>query len=220
MTSAAARPEFLMCPADFFEIRYEINAWMEGNTGRSRRERARQQWRALHDELARRATVQTLPPVAGLPDLVFTANAGLVVGNRVVLGRFRFPERKIEEPLFRKWFEEHGYEVLAPPPDVYFEARAMHCRPRRTAHLVGFRFPFRARRRRVDRARPPDRSHPAAVGRPAVLSPRHLPPAAGRRRADVSPPRLRRTFAPPDRSARSGGQAHRDRREGRLRFLL
>lgn len=143
MTSVAARPEFLMCPADFFEIRYEINAWMEGNTGRSRRERARQQWRALHDELARRATVQTLPPVAGLPDLVFTANAGLVVGNRVVLGRFRFPERKIEEPFFRKWFEEHGYEVLAPPPDVYFEGEG-DALPDRAAPRIWLGYGFRS----------------------------------------------------------------------------
>ncbi|MEN6627638.1 MAG: TIGR00300 family protein [Candidatus Sumerlaeia bacterium] len=115
------RPEFLMCPADFFEIQYEINAWMEGNTGRSRQTRAREQWRALHEEIARRASVKLLRPVPNRPDLVFTANGGLVIGNKAVLGRFRHPERRPEEPLFKAWFEEHGYDVVVPPANVYFE---------------------------------------------------------------------------------------------------
>ncbi|MCE5230843.1 TIGR00300 family protein [bacterium] len=121
MEQTAINPEFLMCPADYFEIRYEINAWMEGNTGRSRLSHAREQWRALHEQISRRATVRLMRPASGLPDLVFTANAGLVIGKKAVLGRFRYPERRPEEPLYRKWFEENGYEVFATPPDLYFE---------------------------------------------------------------------------------------------------
>src|SRR5436309_7222264 len=53
-----------------------------------------------------------MQPVPGLPDLVFTANAGVVVGRKAVPSRFRHPERRREEPYFEAWFRDHGYEVI------------------------------------------------------------------------------------------------------------
>ncbi|PPQ40718.1 N-Dimethylarginine dimethylaminohydrolase [Rhodoblastus acidophilus] len=115
------RPHFLMCPPDFFGVSYVINPWMEGQTGHTDAAAARAQWTALRDALARAADVSLIAPHPGLPDLVFTANAGLVIGARALLSRFRCPQRRGEEPLFRSWFEKAGFEVVAPPHETCFE---------------------------------------------------------------------------------------------------
>ena len=53
---------------------------------------------------ARLPAVELVPPAAGLPDLVFTANAGVVLDRQVLLARFRHPERAREEPHFEAAF--------------------------------------------------------------------------------------------------------------------
>src|SRR6185295_9806848 len=67
------------------------------------------------------AVLERMKPVPALPDMVFTANAGVVVGGRAVPSRFRHPERRREEPFFEAWFREHGYHVIVLEPDIYFE---------------------------------------------------------------------------------------------------
>src|SRR5207237_208780 len=57
----------------------------------------------------------------GLPDMVFTANAGLAVGKKFVLSRFLPRERRGEEPYFKKWFKKQGFEIFELPPDLPFE---------------------------------------------------------------------------------------------------
>jgi N-dimethylarginine dimethylaminohydrolase len=76
----------------------------------------------LHEALIKAgAEVSLLEPAAGLPDLVFTANAGLVFLDRVLLSRFRYSQRKAEEPVFAKWFAENGFAVDDVPEDFSFE---------------------------------------------------------------------------------------------------
>jgi N-dimethylarginine dimethylaminohydrolase len=104
-------PHILMCPPDYFGIEYEINPWMSRRRPCDR-DLAVRQWedlrRALEDAGAKTSCV---PPVAGLPDLVFTANAALVYDDLAILSRFRHPQRQKEEPYFRRWFAEHGYRI-------------------------------------------------------------------------------------------------------------
>jgi N-dimethylarginine dimethylaminohydrolase len=50
------------------------------------------------------AAVELVPPAPGVPDLVFTANAGVVLDRQVLLARFRHPERRREEPHFEAAF--------------------------------------------------------------------------------------------------------------------
>src|SRR5262245_21807691 len=100
-------PRILMCPPDFYGIEYEINAWMSRSRGSSPA-LARQQWQALHDALLGLGVqVELLVPRPGLPDLVFTANAGLVSGQRFFTSRFRHDVRAKEEPFFDAWFAAH-----------------------------------------------------------------------------------------------------------------
>ena len=60
-------------------------------------------------------------PRQGLPDMVFTANAGLVLGREVVLSRFFHPERQGEEPHFKQLVRGAGFAVHELPKDLPFE---------------------------------------------------------------------------------------------------
>jgi len=112
---------FLMCRPEHFDVQYVINPWMEGNVHKSSPETAAEQWHKLFRLLKEQAKVEQVPPQPGLPDMVFTANAGLVVGDQVVLSRFLHRERQGEEPHFKKWFAEHGFTVHELPDDLPFE---------------------------------------------------------------------------------------------------
>ncbi|MDB5763693.1 MAG: amidinotransferase family protein [Herminiimonas sp.] len=111
----------LMCAPDYFEVAYVINPWMEGNVARGNSNAAMRQWNALARLIGKVAQVERVAAVPGVPDMVFTANAGLVLENRFVLSRFRHAERQGEEPHFAKWFADQGFEVLTLPPDMAFE---------------------------------------------------------------------------------------------------
>jgi N-dimethylarginine dimethylaminohydrolase len=68
-------------------------------------EAAHRQWSALHAALLDKgASVEFVDPKPGLPDLVFTANAAIVLDGKALLSRFRHPERKGEEPVFAAAF--------------------------------------------------------------------------------------------------------------------
>jgi N-dimethylarginine dimethylaminohydrolase len=110
-----------MCPPEYFTVAYIINPWMHGNLRRIDNAVARQQWRALYDIISDLATVRLVLPQPGSPDMVFTANAGLVKGKRFIVSRFRYPERQYEEPYFADWFMDRGYDVSLMPRDVPFE---------------------------------------------------------------------------------------------------
>ena len=109
------RPTILMCPPDFYGIEYSINPWMDPARGADR-ELAIQQWSQLRDKLAATgAELRLMEPVSGLPDLVFTANAGLVWQDLVFVATFRHGARQGETPIDRDWFLNQGFEVCLPP---------------------------------------------------------------------------------------------------------
>jgi len=108
LAEAGARPRLLMCPPRHFAVTYSINPWMDPRSwagdGHLHAE-AERQWTALHDALITAgAVVETIKPAAGLPDLVFTANAAVVLDRKAVLSRFRHAERRNEEPIFAAHF--------------------------------------------------------------------------------------------------------------------
>lgn len=110
-----------MCAPDHYDVDYVINPWMEGNIHKSSRDRAVEQWHKLHHVLKDHAIVDLVNPEKGWPDMVFTANAGLVLGKNVVLSRFLHKERQGEEPHFKQWFEAQGYTVHELPKELPFE---------------------------------------------------------------------------------------------------
>jgi N-dimethylarginine dimethylaminohydrolase len=112
---------FLMCPPEYFDVAYVINPWMQGNMRNIDNRLAKAQWRGLYDRVSHHARVRLMHPEPSSPDMVFTANAGLVLERNFLVSRFRHLERQSEEPYFAEWFVEHGFAVTAGPPEVSFE---------------------------------------------------------------------------------------------------
>jgi N-dimethylarginine dimethylaminohydrolase len=121
MRNEFARPTILMCPPEHYGIEYEINPWMSRQRPADRRVAATQ-WHGLYEllrSLGAEICLQT--PVPGLPDLVFTANAGLVCHRTVYLSRFRHAARQGETPHDQAWFEANGFRTVALPEGLDFE---------------------------------------------------------------------------------------------------
>jgi arginine dihydrolase len=121
---------FLMCRPDHFAVSYTINPWMDPESwardGRAHTAAARQ-WAALHRQLVKLgAAVELVPPAPGVPDLVFTANAAVVLDAQVLLARFRHPQRQREEVQFEAAFQAlqargHVDAVRKLPDDLVLE---------------------------------------------------------------------------------------------------
>jgi N-dimethylarginine dimethylaminohydrolase len=110
-----------MCPPQHFGVLYEINPWMHTEVTVDV-ELARAQWDGLVANLtAAGADVVTMMPAEHVPDLVFTANAGLVSGTTFVPSHFRFPERQPETAVFAAWFEAAGSTVRRLPVELDHE---------------------------------------------------------------------------------------------------
>jgi N-dimethylarginine dimethylaminohydrolase len=115
------RPTILMCPPDYYGIEYEINPWMS-RSRQSDPAESRRQWQALEALLeSLGAEIRLMQPLKGLPDLVFTANAGLVLRNKVYLARFRYPARQAETPVDDGWFRNAGFDTVILPGHWSFE---------------------------------------------------------------------------------------------------
>ena len=118
---AEPKPWILMCPPDFFTVDYVINPWMAGHESSFDRELAGRQWQTLRDTIAEYAEIAEIEPQPGLPDLVFTANAGAVYGNKAVASHFMPHERRPEEEHYKEWFRENGFELLDLDENIGFE---------------------------------------------------------------------------------------------------
>ncbi len=118
---SASQPHILMCQPDFYGIHYEINPWMS-RLRQSDRETAERQWNDLRSALeAAGARISLLPAVEGLPDMVFTANAALIYGDRAVMAHFRHPERQGEVEHDEAWLQTAGFRIEHVPGDLHFE---------------------------------------------------------------------------------------------------
>lgn len=103
------RPLFLMTDPGCFDVSYQINPWMKPDAWRADPVARLAAARDASAELRRAlvglgAQVETVRAARGLPDLVFPANAAIVLDGRALLARFRHPERQGEEAIFREVF--------------------------------------------------------------------------------------------------------------------
>jgi len=109
MIPSAPKARFLMCRPEHFGVTYTINPWMDPSSwareDRSLVSASRREWAALYRTLRNQgAAIELVPPAAGLPDLVFTANAAVVLDRQALLARFRHPQRQREEAHFEAAF--------------------------------------------------------------------------------------------------------------------
>jgi N-dimethylarginine dimethylaminohydrolase len=114
----ATRRGYLMCPPEHFAVSYAINPWMDPDEPTDAA-KARRQWdelRQVYLELGH--DVRTIEPVAGLPDMVFAANGGTVIGGTVLGARFLYPQRAREADAYLDWFRASGYPDVRIPDHV------------------------------------------------------------------------------------------------------
>ncbi len=115
--------KILMCAPTYYDVIYEINPWMS-KIRKINETLAQQQWLKLYETIQQCGVkIELVPPVSGLPDLVFTANAGLLLGKRVFLSRFRYPERQGEYEHYKAWFLKAGYKIVPEPAQDFREIK-------------------------------------------------------------------------------------------------
>ncbi len=128
-----SQPRFLMVDAAHYGVRYRINPWMQpevwtrDDTGFSRRALGASR-RLAATLTALDAEVVWASASPGLPDLVFPANAAVVLDGRALLARFRCPERQGEEAVFQGVFErlkaEGALDEIVVWPEPLFQEGA------------------------------------------------------------------------------------------------
>lgn len=113
--SRVSRPKhFLVCEPRHFAVQYAINPWMHEDA-QVDVDLARGQWAELiRAYRAHGHTVDSVEPVAGLPDMVFAANSALVVQGRVFGSLFHAPQRRPESTAYETWFKNAGFDVQHP----------------------------------------------------------------------------------------------------------
>lgn len=104
------RPHLLVTDPAHFEVSYAINPWMRPGAWSAdpaaHQAAARSSFEALVSALeGAGARVEALAGAPGLPDMVFPANAAVVLNGRAMMARFRCPERQGEEAVFTAAFE-------------------------------------------------------------------------------------------------------------------
>ena len=110
MTKIVA-PRLALCPPDHFAVVYAINPWMDpgrwGQGADALKVQARAEWQGFKNALiAAGAEIDLVKPEPGLPDMVFTANAAVVLDRKALVARFRWPERQGEEAHFLSYFRD------------------------------------------------------------------------------------------------------------------
>lgn len=109
--------KILMCRPDYYAVDYEINHWMHVEN-KVDGQLAFEQWTRLHHLIIRcGGYVEYIEPQVRCPDMVFTANAGIIdfKNRKFFISSFKHPERIHEEKYWTEWFLDNGYEVSKMP---------------------------------------------------------------------------------------------------------
>lgn len=110
--------KILMCRPDFYSVEYEINDWMHIEN-KVNPELALDQWTRLHHLVIRcGGYVEYIQQQQGHPDMVFTANAGIIRNRSFFSSTFKFPQRVLEEHHWTDWFLDNGYAVSKLPKKI------------------------------------------------------------------------------------------------------
>lgn len=100
---------YAMTAPTHFAVDYQINPWMDATTGVDTA-LAIAQWENLRQTYQRLGhSVDLVTPVAGLPDMVYAANGGLMVNGRAIVARFKHAERAGESIAYAAWMATHGH---------------------------------------------------------------------------------------------------------------
>lgn len=108
----ATTRHYAMTSPEYFTVQYAINPWMDTSTPVDT-SRALTQWdtlRRVYVDLGH--TVDLVAPRAGLPDMVYAANGGFLVGDSAVVARFAYSQRAGEADAYGEWMVAAGYRPV------------------------------------------------------------------------------------------------------------
>jgi N-dimethylarginine dimethylaminohydrolase len=106
---AARVRHYVMTAPRFFAVDYAINPWMD-TAAPVDPTVAVAQWENLRDTYHRLGhVVDLVDPVAGLPDMVYAANGGLILNDTGIVARFKYSQRQQESIAYAEWMRSHGY---------------------------------------------------------------------------------------------------------------
>ena len=112
--------KILLCRPSFYDVTYSINPWMKGES--VNKTLALKQWNQMRTMLgAFDIDINFIEQIDGLPDMVFTANAGVVYKNKVAISNFKHKQRRKESGYYKRWFLENGYKIIDIPKKLSFE---------------------------------------------------------------------------------------------------
>ena len=133
----SSKPLLLLTDPAHFEVSYRINPWMQpyawAEDPAGHLAAARRSFQALATALtAAGAQLEIMRGVAGLPDMVFLANAAVVLDRSALIARFRHPERQGEEQYYQERFRalmerRFLFEEVAQFPVNCFQEGAGDC---------------------------------------------------------------------------------------------
>lgn len=108
----ATTRHYAMTAPEYFTVEYAINPWMDTATPVDTA-LALTQWdtlRRVYADLGH--TVDLVAPRTGLPDMVYAANGGFLVGDTAVVARFAYPQRAGEADAYAEWMAAAGYRPV------------------------------------------------------------------------------------------------------------
>lgn len=109
MRRRATKRSYLMCPPTYFDVVYAINEWMHPERPVDT-ELAMSQWQQLRQTyLDLGSDVEVIDAVAGLPDMVFVTDSGIVVDGVAMGARYRSAQRGPEAEHVLRWFADNGF---------------------------------------------------------------------------------------------------------------
>lgn len=110
-----------MSPPDYFKIEYSINPWMNPENI-VHPKHAKREWESLRDTYRHLSLdILTIDPVKGLPDLVFTTDHGVWIGEVFYLSNFRYRERQKEQDVAIPWYKSKKIKVQSIPSLCFME---------------------------------------------------------------------------------------------------
>ncbi|MGH3562499.1 MAG: dimethylargininase [Mycobacterium sp.] len=109
---SARTRHYIMTTPTYFAVDYRINPWMDPAAPVDPAV-AKAQWEQLRDTYRRLGhIVDVVEPVTGLPDMVYAANAGLIVGTTAIIARFKHHQRDREAVVYAAWMAANGYRPV------------------------------------------------------------------------------------------------------------
>jgi N-dimethylarginine dimethylaminohydrolase len=120
------KPIIMVVDPAHFDVHYVINPWMKPGAWAEDPEGHQRQARDSYDALRAALTeagalVEPIPGVAGQPDMVFPANAAVVLDRRAIVARFACAERQGEEAPYRAALQAYADRGLLDEVSIFPE---------------------------------------------------------------------------------------------------